>query len=277
MRGAWLGLLLLAAALAGCGGPKAAPPGLPVDASGDTLPTLQGVVVDEAIRPLAGARVRFLAEGLEATTDADGRYALRRPTFLAEQVLVTASHEGHKTRTQQVQVSGHVSTTMDFILEVDPPPLPRVEVLHSTGPVRCLARTPLPAPLADAGCEPDRGDGISGPPPWIWPVRPEEALAGMVVQVVWEPTTFGTETLHAWLQAPVAGGQGGQRHAEVTGTGPLRLELSEEVARALPRYNEVWVCVELPPGQVSADVQQTVESYASMFYVDPAPAGYMLA
>lgn len=279
MRLAWPAALLLALALAGCGGPKAVPAGIPVDEQGKALPTLQGVVVDDAIRPLAGATVRFLATGLNATTGEDGHYELRRPTLVAEEILVTASRDGYKTRTQQVQVSGHVSATMDFVLEVDPAPLPRVDVLQHTGQVRCLARTPLPDPLAGAQCERDRSDSGEHPvpPPWIWSVDPDVALAGAVVQLAWDPTTAGTQTLHAWLEAPVAGGQGGPRHAEVTGTSPLRLELPEPDARSLPRFTSIWVCVELPPGALGANVQQTVEEYASLFYVDPAPPGYLLA
>lgn len=276
----WL-TVLLALAVAGCGAKGGAPEGIPVDDEGKVLPTLQGVVVDDAIRPLAGATVRLLLTGVNATTDADGHYEILRPTRLAEQTLVTASHPGYHTRTQQVQLSGHTSATLDFRLALDPPPFPRVDVLQYTGPVRCTAVTPLPAPLDKWGCEPDRSDGGGQdpkPPPWIWPVDVEPALAGAVVQVVWDAATPGSTQLRAWLEAPVAGGQGGEPLAEVTGTSPLRLELPEDVARAMPRWTQVWVCVELAGNDAGIGVthQQPYEAYASLFYVDPAPPGYVL-
>ena len=271
-------LLALALALAGCGGGQSVPAGIPVDEAGRALPTLQGVVVDEAIRPLAGADVRLLASGVNATTDAEGRYAIRRPTLAAEAALVTASRPGYASRTQQVQLSGHASATLDFILPLEPAPLPRVDVLQHAGQVRCAARTPLPPPAGDVQCAPDHGDSGEdpAPPAWIWAIDAEAALAGAVVQVVWDATTPGTQALHAWLQAPVAGGRGGERFAEVTGESPLRLELPEAAARAMPRWTQLWVMVELPPGQAGMNAQQVYDGYASLFYVDPAPPGYVL-
>lgn len=278
MQRAWL--VVLAVALAGCGGGHAVPEGIPVDEAGKALPTLQGVVVDDAIRPLAGAVVRFLLGGVNATTDADGHYEIHRPTMTAEATLVSASREGYKTRSAQVQISGHTSATLDFQLEVDPAPVSRVEVLQHTGSPRCTALTPLPAPLDRVQCEADHGDGADHPTPdWVWAVEPDVALAGAVVQVDWDATTPASSRFHAWLQAPVAGGVGGERYGEVTGASPLRLELPEDVARAMPRWTAVWVCIELAPGDapIAANGQQVYDAFASLFYVDPAPAGYMLA
>lgn len=274
----WLPAIVLVLALGGCGSPKAVPAGIPVDEHGDALPTLQGVVVDEAIRPLAGASVRLLATGEGATTDADGHYELRRPTLVAESALVTASLAGFMTRTQQAQLSGHASATLDFILPLDPPPVPRVDVLQHTGQVRCTARTPGPAPADGVGCEPDHGDSgdVPTPPPWIWSIEPDVAFAGLVAQVVWAAESPASSELHAWLQAPVLGGRGGEVYADVTGPSPLRLELPQDVARAQPRWSAVWLMVELPPGAAGAKVQQVHEDYASLFYVDPAPPGYTL-
>jgi hypothetical protein len=274
-------LLALAIVLAGCGGKAHAPAGIPVDEDGKALPTIQGVVVDDAIRPLAGANVRVLVSGVNATTDEAGHYEILRPTLAAEQTLVTASMAGYKTRTQQVQLSGHTSATLDFRLEADPPPTARVEVFQHTGTVRCDAVTPLPPPADRLGCEADHGDGGENPDPpaWVWTLEPEVALAGAVVQVVWDATTPASTRFHAWLQAPVAGGKGGERIGEVTGASPLRLELPEEAARGMPRWTALWVCVEIAAGDVpvGADVQQAYEGYASLFYVDAAPPGYVLS
>src|ERR1041385_1596606 len=72
LRWALLALALLL--LAGCGQPPPVPQGIPVDTHGRALPTLHGVVVDEAVHPLPGVIVRFLGTDVNVTTDQDGAY-----------------------------------------------------------------------------------------------------------------------------------------------------------------------------------------------------------
>src|SRR5688500_6733156 len=96
MRGAFpAALLLLSALLAGCGAAPAAPaevvieskpaeeilsddPAQPVEAVFTPAPKtrghIAGVVVDQAIRPIEGARVRLPGLDLERVTDRDGSF-----------------------------------------------------------------------------------------------------------------------------------------------------------------------------------------------------------
>jgi hypothetical protein len=267
-------LLLLALALAGCGGGAEVPVGIPVDDEGKALPTLQGVVVDEAIRPLAGAFVRLLGSDLNATTDAEGHYELRRPTLVAEQVLVTASLAGYRTQAQQTQVSGYTSHTLDFILQLDPPPVARVEVLQATSTVTCYATTPLPPPADAMECE--LGGNKAA---WAWNVLPDRAWSGTIVEVHWDATSAFADNAHGWIQGPEFEGHPGPVLVEATGASPLRFELTQEQARAVPRNSAIQIALQpvATSGAVGLAVNQVYETYASMFYVDPAPPGYQLA
>lgn len=285
--------LTLAVLLAGCGGRSAPPAGIPVDGDGDALPNLEGFVVDEAIRPMEGVTVRILFSDVNATTDADGHYAIHQPTFLAEDVLLSAAAPGYVPRTQQVQMSGHRSTRMDFRLEPDPYQVPHVEVLDHRGTLGCEARFALPGAPGTQSCDvPDVSlSGIRMPSNVsVWAIETSIGLAGAVLQLHWDAESPMSEELHATLRGPVVGccegesdkvGSKGQVHADVTGPSPLRLEVPEDAARAFPSWSSLWLEVRLPDGQAAAPVafsrQQPFDAYATVFYIDAAPPGYMLS
>lgn len=282
--------VIVAMAVAGCGGRDAVPAGVPVDADGSALPNLEGFVVDDAIRPMEGVLVRILFSDVNATTDAQGHYAIHQPTFLAEDVLLSAAAPGYQPRTQQVQLSGHRSTRMDFRLEPDPYQSPRIEVLSQTIGLGCQVTLAL-GPLPGARCDPPSTDSLLPVPQTkVWPIDTTVGLAGAVLDIHWDPQTDLSERLHATLRGPVAGccaggsdqvGSKGEVHADVTGSSPLRLELPEEAARAFPRWTALWLEVRLPESQgtppLSFSLSQSVDAYATLFYVDPAPPGYTLA
>jgi hypothetical protein len=103
------------------------------------------------------------------------------------------------------------------------------------------------------------------------------------VQVDWEATSSLSERLRVELWGPLAGGPdgaAGEIKAEATGPSPLRLELPYDVAHAFHPWTSVDVKVGLTddpggaPVAISAD--QAFEVIASVFYVDPAPPGYLV-
>ena len=279
-RGLIASAAVTAVALAGCSGGPGVPAGIPHGDGGEALPTLHGVVVDEAIRPLPGALVRFLGEdGVGAVTDQDGAYAIHRPTGRAHAVLVSASKPGYLARTQQVQVSGQLSAKLGFMLEADPTLVPRLDILENEGLVRCSAAVAAGGEQWGADCPGDRRDEDDKLPAWMWDINPTPGLAGAVVEVYWEPQTAAASRLHAWLKVPMAGGQGGEVVAEATGTAPLRLEVPQHVAEAMPRWTAIRLHVELAEGDggtPGAALEQPYTAFASLFYVDPAPPGYRL-
>jgi hypothetical protein len=264
--------------LAGCLGDPAVPAGLPIGEDGDSLPTLHGVVVDGAIRPLSGAEVRFLGTAVNATTDENGLYEIRRPTQHAEEVLVAAFKDGYLTRTQASQVSGSRSTQLDFVLDSDASLIPHVTVLEYEGTLRCDAAVVAAGTAQGVNCDADRrvDDRVA---PWMWEINPTSNLAGAVVEVHWEAMTEFSTALHAWLVAPMAGGQGGTIVADAAGTSPLRLEVSRETAQAMGRWTAIRLQVDLAgqdpqPGAATRD--QHFDAYATLFYIDAAPPGYTL-
>lgn len=279
--------LLVALFLAGCSGGSTPTPGLPVDATGAELPSLEGYVTDDAIRPVAGALVRLLTTpAVNATTDAEGHYAIRRPTFEASETFVTATAPGFTPRTQQIQLSGYRSGRLDFRLQADAYEIPRVEVLHQTDTLACQVThnaTGAPQPVP---CVP-QAPAITGDPPpdpnqWLIEVAPN--LAGFVAELHWDATTPATQTLHFWLEGPVAGGfhgDAGTVLATATGPSPLRVEIPEDVARTIARWTSINVRVGVPPPSAATPVtlapDQVYDAYASVFYVDAAPPGYRLA
>lgn len=286
----WVVVVLLVA-LAGCGESTVVPPGIPVDEHGEALPNLEGFVVDEAIRPMAGVLVRILFSDVNATTDDQGYYAIRRQTFVAENVLLSASAPGYVPLSHQVQVSGHRSTRMDFQLEPDPYAVARVDVLNQRGSLGCQVRSPL-LPGNGTTCDaPSISiDGLGHTDDaFIWQIDTTVGLAGAVLELYWDPETALSNELHALLRGPVVGcceedpdsGSKGEVHADVAGPSPLRLELTEAVARAFPRWSGLMLEVRLPDGAgaepVGVSRAQTIDAYASIFYVDPAPPGYTLA
>lgn len=283
---AWLRWLVAVLVLAGCTQAPAVPPGVPVGASGEALPTVEGVVVDEAIRPVANATVRLLGTTLETRTDGDGHYALTRSTPRAEAALVTALAAGYLARTQQTQLSGVTSTTMNFVLEADAATVAHQEVLKQTDVLECQTRTALVPSTQPTQCavEVPIHTGDPPPPPNIWVINPTPGFAGAVLELHWEARTELSRHLHVLVRGPVAGGfQGdtGEVLAEVTGPSPLRLEVPEATARALPRWTALHLEVALPdsqgPAPASWAYDQVYDAYATLFYVDPAPPGYTLA
>lgn len=285
----WLACgLALSAALAGCGSQAPVPAGIPVDGQGDPLPTVEGFVVDEAIRPMANASVRILGEDVESRTDDKGHYALLRPTFAAENVLVTARAPGYVPRSAQVQASGQTSSRIDFRLEPDPYQVARQEILQHRGTVACQAH------VAGHGqpCDPPRVSLTSGIE-WAdltstWMLETSMGLAGAVLQVHWDAETPLTERLTVRLRGPVVGccEQQQVRHddpvlAEVTATSPVRLEVPEAAARGFPSWSALWLEIDVPEAHASVPAafarQQSYDAYASLFYVDPAPPGYQLS
>lgn len=279
----WLPVALaLATLLAGCTTAPPAPAGIPVDEAGRALPTLQGIVVDAAIRPLAGATVRLLGTDVDATTDTDGHYEIHRPTGRAEDVLAAAFMEGFVPLTHRVQLSGHRSASLDFVLETDPTVVPHVEVLQFRGMLGCRVAASGAVVFESISCDPPELNAPrDAPKPWIWYVNPTPGFAGAVVELDWEAESPSTQSLRARLDGPVMGGLEAPIVAQATGESPLRLEVPEAAARAFPRWSALRLVVELTPEAAgdpaaAASVEQRFDAYATVFYVDPAPPGYTL-
>lgn len=280
-------LLLLAALagamLAGCSGKDPVPEGIPIDDRGAALPTVHGFVVDEAIRPLVGVEVRFLGTDIRTTTDDAGAYEIFEPVDAAKSILVTAYKAGFWPRTQHVQISGYVSARLDFGLETNPYLIPHVEVIETHGTLDCKALVTAAGPPQGLNCTRPNPTSDETPTPWRLWLNPSPGFTGVVVQLQWNAESPMSEHLHATLRAPVAGGMDGspgEVQVEVTGASPLRLEIPADVARTFNVWTSVVLEVALADSQPGTPVSfargQLFEAFSTLFYVDPAPPGYML-
>lgn len=278
----WLALVLV---LAGCADPPAPPVGLPVDDQGRVLPTVEGFVVDDAIRPMQGAIVRVLSEELTAETDAEGHYAILRPTDAAQTILVSASAPGYQPLAKQMQASRYTSERLDFRLEPDPYQAPHTEVLQERGSLGCEVHAQVVGIGHALTCDsPNLLDPQLQSPPTVWDINPTPGFAGIVVEIYWQAQSSLVRDLHAVLRAPMVGGLAaapGEVQAEAFGPSPLRLEIPEEAARSLNRWTGVRLELTVPHTQgdlpAAFSFDQTFDAYATLFYVDPAPPGYRLA
>ncbi|MEA3166908.1 MAG: Carboxypeptidase regulatory-like domain, partial [Thermoplasmata archaeon] len=113
MRAALLAGCILASLLAGCSAGTDAPVEVPLGAG---RAVFSGVVVDEAIRPVAGATVDVTDSGLNATTGDDGAFMLpvpvgghlvevRHPDFAPVQQTVEVPETGLRGFTLRLSLS----------------------------------------------------------------------------------------------------------------------------------------------------------------------------
>lgn len=137
MRWSAFGLLAVALLLAGCSGPPSAQP---AEAATETAGVLQGVAVDEALRPIAGVDVRAaLAGGAPSTavTGEDGRFRLAglAPGTWA----VEASKAAHLSAYTLAQVEAGVDEPpfLRLVLPVQADELPFVVAIAWHGFVGC--------------------------------------------------------------------------------------------------------------------------------------------
>jgi hypothetical protein len=276
-------VILLVITISGCFSGPAPTPGLPVDAKGKVLPTVHGFVVDEAIRPMEGVRIHFLGTNVSTYSDKNGAYALHDPVTQFHQALVVAFKPGFLPRTQQVQVSGKISARLDFGLQINPHSVPHTEVLDHRGMARCDGRITAAGQQFGIDCQGGPSRDGDPPPSWMWEITPTPNFAGAVLQIHWNPAYPDSERLHIWLLGRVAGGIGGELWANVTQGSPVRLEVTEQQARAMPEWTALRLHVDLAetggpiPGATAVVARdQLYQAIATVFYVNPAPPGYVV-
>lgn len=249
-----------------------------MDTHGRALPTLHGVVVDEAVHPLPGVIVRFLGTDVNVTTDKDGAYEFHEPVPKAQVVLVSAFLPGYTPKTQQIQVSGHASASLDFALAEDPFRYPFSQVLDQRGSVGCHFVADVAGQTHQQSCVTEKSDEHL--PPNLWELYFSRDLQGVVVEVFWTPDSDLSQALEATLSGPVAGGHGAENVlVRQAGTSPLRLEVPQEVASTFGDWTGVRLTMNVTPqasSPLGASVDQAFHAFATVFYGDPAPAGYTL-
>lgn len=96
--------------------------------------SIDGVVVDGAIRPVEGAVVR-LADRMNTVTDAEGRFTF---TYLEPGAFaLAAERDGYAPAQVTVEVIAGLATDVKIVLELIPLPTPFVEVFQWSGVMMC--------------------------------------------------------------------------------------------------------------------------------------------
>lgn len=148
LRPTLLAVLLSAAVLAGCaeGGaadePAADFTDLGLQAT-DSTGVMRGVVVDTAVRPIAGVRLAAVGPGgaaREATSNAEGLFGL--DGLAPGDWFVTANKSGYQQVQQSVVVAAGVAEPpiVKVLMEADPSTAPFVESFKMDGFIQCSIR-----------------------------------------------------------------------------------------------------------------------------------------
>jgi hypothetical protein len=265
-------LLLVASVLAAGCGAKAPVQGVATLPAG--TPPVQGFVFDPALRPLAAVHVRVLDSNQSAVTDAGGHFELKEVPFDEPMVLVASLAE-YQSSNKQVSVPFGSAIRINFTLQPVPPKVPRVDVLKFKGFLACQAAT---GPLNQSV------DCSNGQQRDIWQLNADVSLEGAVMEVYWNATTPLAQRMHAKLVTTELG-KLNTVLGEITGTSPLRIVVPREQAMLYYGAGGVMkLYVNLEPSGAAgpapaagASVQQGFDCYASLFYNQPAPAGYSIA
>lgn len=276
-----LAALLVAVTMAGCasGGTPAStagpdgpdgPGSVPDEDSGN----LVGVVVDDSLRPLAGAVVGIPQLNVEAMTDDDGAFQLNG--LAPGSYSLAAQKLGFESAAKRVQVTAgevtEVSLELTAIAIVDP----FVDVQTWTGYIECQVGTA--AVLAN--CVPIQNilnqNNLPNPTNteqigFFFVVEPRNATVGGLYEMIWEKSTgYTAEELSLGIEPENTGLGGGYEREQ--GPSVLRVEVTNNepyvsVDPNDPENDEVQVRVFAagtnPP---TAVVNQRFDVWSSVFY-----------
>lgn len=286
-----LGFLVTAVALAGCSGAEAPPEaGDVADAAG----RVEGVVVDVAIRPLAGATVSVPAQPgvAAATTDAEGRFALEG---LAEGVaFLMVAKPGFLEATVQAQAGPGapvVQVVLEPLLETQP-----YVVLESFRAFLDCGVGSGPAFGLSAGCMTVAGGALvilcegGGPAPpmgvclgGVNPYFVSDAQGNLTMaqtEAVWEPTVQGQSELILASYVLDAAGAAVGGAPSASGSSVLVRRLNETVVRDNALGGPNQLAIYLSPGNSGAAnvvVQQAVDVYHTSAFHFVLPEEWTLA
>lgn len=278
--------LLALLALAGCAADEPSGKDRPQAEPGAGEGTVRGFVVDEAIRPVAGAAVavRSAVGGagapVQAETDARGEFALALP---AGAYLLEASHARFAPTRSEVQVAEGFESSVVLQFEFPAEMAPYHTTEKWDGFVVCSLSTPA---FTSEEC----GEGVGTPAGRVGKqannlVRHDFGvdstdLQTLVVEVAWSPTSeAGTSlvvyTVSDWVCDPECDGNDlGTEH----GTSPIhhrvdRDALLEELEQPEPEFS-VFVLADDEAGAATLVLNQPFQVFVSKFYRDAAPEGF---
>jgi hypothetical protein len=268
-------LLLLAA---GCSEPEAAPE--PTPTAG--LAFLDGVVVDQAIRPVAGALVEVAGADVSATTGSDGAFRLE---LAPGSHLLQASHPSYAALTQPVVLpeSGLSGLVLQFTLKAAEGPYHLVTKYDGFIVCSLAASFVFSEECGEGVGTPAGRVGKQGNNAIRYDFQAESAsLKTVVVEQAWEPTSDAGRELQfvfatAWTCEPACGGEA-VGDGGAAGPSPLLLRVDEEaLAPHLADPASVFTTYTLARTGATASnliLNQPFQLFVSQFYRAAGPEGY---
>lgn len=267
-------MVLASAALAGCSSPKD-DPGSTIETSFEdvvataTRGVIKGVVVDQAIRPIADATVELKDQQRAATTTADGLFSfidLQPGTY-----FVQASKYGFNSTLTSIEVVAGVDPPiLNVPLIANPSERPYLEVIKDEGFIGCSAGGQLDY-CGLAGELSGSGEGLffksieltNGVPSWIQ------------TELVWE----STQPLGAELKLNMMNETDYTLYyrKNVTSTSPLVGTFNaEEIAQYRFGIDSEYGLLVAAP-DTSVVIQQRFTAYTHIFYRFTPPEGWQFS
>lgn len=295
--------LVLALLLAGCSSSPSGDvgPGQSPAAGGDACQTdVRGVIVDEAIRPLADVAIRITGAGVDInlTTDAQGSFEL--PCLAPGMYFITASHPLFATAQGSFEVDGRghaQAIRLQLQRVVFATPYNTTQsfdgfLVCSVGfslyaSEECGEGVGVPCEVPIVGCQRVGGQGNNRAQWDFWLDGP--FVRELVVELTWEPTSptfrdFYFVVATDWTCDPFCVGN---ELNVTTGGAPLRLTASFVDGIGQANTGEVAVTADTrfstfvwpdwghgDPTRADVAVNQPFEAFATAFYYLPAPPGY---
>ena len=303
-------LLVSALVLAGCtggGAPEAQSSDGDVPAIEATATTggIRGVVVDDRITPIKGARVEVLGAGKNMTTTEDGTFAFSG--LAAGDYVVKASHDLYSiAQATATVVAGDAepkAVKIQLIRSVFANPY--LETLAFDGFIVCSANAVLPllGGLLSEECgegagAPEETCDIAGGPCVPVPVVGGQRIGGqgnnnvqfdftvsdgarsLVVEQDWEATSAAGSALYSpisldWACDPFCGGN---TFATIEGPSPTYTFIGNDTIDPLNLTSDMvisiftWASPDTTP--IGVTLNQKFTDYVTVFYYLPAPEGW---
>lgn len=283
-------LLLAAFLLAGCaGGAGGAGEEVPELDVTSTTGGIRGVVVDEAVRPIADAAVAIQGQASQAKTDADGLFAVSG--LPAGTYVVTASHPLYDQVQQTVEVVAGVADPPAVKLQLTRVVFeePYLQTVKFDGFIVCSANVVIalseecgegvgvpcevPPPV---GCQRHGGQGNNAAQ---FDFTIGAGAKTVVIEQVWTPTSeagtaFYSPISTGWSCLPVCSGN---VMAEMEGESPLYAVLDEETLvdnEVVPDTTNITVFTWASREFTGVLLNQQYQVFATTFHYLPAPEGW---
>lgn len=272
------GVLVLSILLSGCGGKSADPNATSAAPGPQEIPLLSGYVLDSAIAPVVGATVNIHGTNASAVTAEDGGYRFEEVPVAAP-IVVIVEASGFVTSSKSVTIPEESFMVLNFTLAPVPVKNPYFEYFPVQGFLSCQVAVVAPGRQELQDCS----LGVDSNNKQLLDFNVNPDLAGVVLELEWEPGSAAAETLNITAET-VNFGDSDKVVASAVGESVLRTQVPESIARQYYGGNGGTIRVRVGAGAepasqeanagASGHVQQDFTLHVSTFYVTGPDPSY---